>query len=231
MMITESDASNMVIQTMIDESKASVSNTVVRMHIITYSMCRDTVNCLKNWDGDLARSVVSLEDDVDQLMYFLLRLIRRAAASPSLANQLGLDPVDCLDYQTLVYRIERVADHATTMAVCTLALIDDRASIPERLLTTLVKAAEIASSSYDKAVQCFLSKDIGPTNEIIDRQREIEELYRDITPLPNLAEGQETSNLSHAVTIRERIMRVGQIAADISELTIDRAYKSESIFS
>ncbi len=225
MMIMESEASSIVLQTLIDESKASVSSCIERMHIITYSMCRDILSSMRSWDEELARSVVSLEDDVDQLMYLLLRLIRGAAISPSLAKQLELDALDCLDYQTLVHRIERVADHVTSIAESAIALIESKISVPEKVFDALVRSAEIAIASYEEAVQCFLSEDVGPANEIIDKQKEIEDLYREITPLPYFGEPNETSILSHVITIRENIMKISHNSADIAELTIDRAYK------
>ncbi|MCW3991307.1 MAG: hypothetical protein NWE79_01245, partial [Candidatus Bathyarchaeota archaeon] len=76
MRIMESEASSITLQTLIDESRASVFSGIERMHLITYSMCRDTLNSMRDWDENLAKSVVSLEDDVDQFMFFLLRLVR-----------------------------------------------------------------------------------------------------------------------------------------------------------
>jgi len=229
MMIVESEASSIVLQTLIDESKASVASGIERMHLIANSMCRDILISMKDWDLELARSVVSLEDDVDQLMYFLLRQIRGAAINPSLSNQLGLDMIDCLDYQTLVHRIERIADHATSIANCVIALIESKINMPEKVMTTLNLSAEIAFSSYEEAVNCYMSKDVGPTNDIIDRQKEIANLYMEITPLPHFGEPYETSILSNIITIRESILKVSHHAADIAELTIDRAYKFENI--
>jgi len=229
MMIVESDASSIVLQTLIDESKASVISGIERMHLITHSMCRDILISMKNWDVELARSVVSLEDDVDQLMYFLLRLIRGAAISPSLSNQLGLDMIDCLDFQTLVHRIERIADHATNIANCAIALIESTDGLPEDVMRTLMKSAETAFNSYEGAVNGYLTKNVETTNAIIDTQKDIIELYREITPLPHLGEPYDTSILSNIITIRESIMKISHHVADIAELTIDRAYKFENV--
>ena len=231
MMIIESETSNIVLETLIDESKVSVSSGVERMHLITSSMLRDILISIRNWDKALARTVASLEEDVDQLTFFLIRIIRGAIVSPSLVNMLGLDNLDCLDYQTLVYRIEQIADHATSIANSVIALIDSERSIPENIMTTLIKSAEIAFTSYDMAVQCYLFKDIEPTNVIIDKQKEIEDLYEGITPLPYFGKPNETSVLSDVITIRECVMKISNRTADIAELTIDRIYKSENISS
>jgi len=224
-MIIESDASRIMLETLIDESKVSVPSGIERMHMITISMCRDILSSMKNWNEGLARSVVSLEDDVDQLMFLFLRSIRSAAISPSLANQLGLDALDCLDYQTLVHRIERIADLATSIANDVIALIDSKIGVPENVLTALVGAFEIAFTSYDMAVQSFLSKDVSLSNDIIDKQKEIDDIFIGITPLPLFGKPNDISSLSHVIYIRENIRRISHDAADIAELTIDRAYK------
>lgn len=225
MMIEESEASSILIHTLIDEGKASVTSSIERMHIITHSMCRDTLNALSNWDADLARAVISLEDDVDQLMYFLLRLIRLAVIKPSLANQLGLDPLDCLDYQTLVHRVEQVADHVTVIAGSVVELFERGLRVSDDVLSIVENAMAMVTDSYDKAVHSFLSRDISHTNEMIDEQRKIDELFKRITPLPYTGDEGEVSTLTLTISIRESIRRISQLTADIAELTIDRAYK------
>jgi phosphate uptake regulator len=227
MMVMESEASSIILQTLIDESKASVVSGIERMHIITYSMSRDILRSIEDWDIELPRSVVSLEEDVDQLTYFLTRLIRGAALNPSLANQLGLDPLDCLDYQTLVHRIERIADHNTNIANSVIALIENEIEVPDDLLSTLTEAAKIAFTSYDEAVNGFLSKNIDLTNEIIDRQKKIMVLFKEITPLPRFGKSWETAPLSQIIAMRDSIKNISHHAADIAEVTIDRAYRLE----
>jgi phosphate uptake regulator len=231
MMIVESEASSIVLETLIDEVRVSVLSGIERMHMITQSMCQDVLNSMRNWDERLVRSVEPLEDDVDQLMFLLLRLIRSSATTPSLANQQGLDLLDCLDHQTLVHRIERVADHSASIANSIITLIESKIIIPEKVMSTVIRAGESAFASYDNAVKCYLSRDTGPTNDIIDNQKQIEDLYSEITPLPNFGSPNETSTLSHIINIRECIVKISHLAADIAELTIDQGYKSDNQYS
>ena len=86
-------------------------------------------------------------------------------------------------------------------------------------------AADVAFSSYDLAVRCFLSSNVEPTNEIIDGESLIEDLYRQLAPLPLIGGEGSTSLLAHIISIRESIKRISQCNSDIAELTIDRAYK------
>ncbi len=224
MMIVEAEAGGITINTLLDESKASVVSSVERMHIITYSMCKDILGSFGSMDRDLIRAIGPLEDDVDQLMFLVLRLIRLAAINPSLADQLGLDPLDCLDFQTLVHRIARIAFHIAQIGECLIAVIDKEIPVPENVLAIIQEAAEIAFNTYDMAVRAFLMKDLTHANEIIDTQGRIDELYRKITPIPYFGKYNDLSSISQIVTIREGVKKIGHYAADIAELAIDRTY-------
>ena len=223
--IIESEAGSIELQTLMDESKASVTKDINRMHLITYSMFRDILQVLNNWDIELAQSVISLENDVDQQMFFILRLIRGAALRPSLGKKLSLDPLDCMDYQTLVHRIERIADHISYIARSLVILIDSGIDIPESVLEVFKSAAEMIFISYQNSVEGFVAKDVSHTNDSIDTERRVEELYRKVTPLPLFGDLGETLLLAEIISIRESLKKISHYAADIAELTIDRAYK------
>ena len=225
MRIIKSSSNQVELHTLMDESMASVSSGVERMHIITTSMCQDVMIAFLEWDIDRAKSVIALEDDVDQFMYFLLRLLRSSASSPTLANQLELDMVDILDYQTLVHRIERVADHTTTIARSLVYLFDENVFLPKDIFHVLLKASEIAFEIYDLSVEAFLSRDLENINAIIDKQEAISVLEETIKPLPYSGDSSKKNEFCHVCIIRDSITRISTNAADIAELAIDNAYK------
>ncbi len=45
-------------------------------------MCEGAMNALKNDDVALAKSIFSLDDDVDHFAFFILRILRNAAQDP-----------------------------------------------------------------------------------------------------------------------------------------------------
>lgn len=219
--IIESTSRKVIIQILMDESRASVLSGIERMHIITRAMCSDVLNSMRNWDVDLARSVVNLEDDVDQFLFFLLRLIRSSLIDPSLASQLGLELIDCLDWQTLIYRIENVADYTNKIAQAIIQLVESNIEIPQEILVALTKSAEIAFKSYSQAVEFFLSKTVDHSNRLIDNEKEVRSITEEITPFPTRIGDRET--FFQLFTIRDNIWRISESVADIAELTIDRA--------
>jgi phosphate uptake regulator len=227
MRIMESDAKSIYIQTLIDESKASVVSGIRRMHLISSSMCRDALISLKSRDAKLARVVFTLDDDVDHFSFFLLRLLRSAALEPSLANQLELEPIDCLDYQTLVHRVEHVADHATSVAKNIIMLDGRRQRISDELLELMVTAGDAAVDSYNKAVESFFSKNVESSDEIIEEQKRIEKLDLDIASKSFLME-KNALIICATCSIRDSLKRIAEYAADIAEITINRSYKAPS---
>ena len=225
MRVMESDSRNMLLTTLIDESKASVMTTIRRMHLIVDSMCRDALSSLKDQNADLARTVYSLDDDVDHFCFFLLRLLRTAATDLTLTKQLELNLIDCLDYQTLVYRIEHVADNISNIAKQIIVLQGRKQNIPDSLLKQLFASGYEAMDAYSKAVDSFISNDVTECNEIIERQKKIEKSDEEIASqtCANLNIGCET--IFAACSILDNIRRIAEWAALIAENTILRSYQ------
>ena len=229
MRILESDARRIYIQTLIDESKAPVETAIRRMHIIAGSMCQDALESLRNQDVELARVVHGLDDDVDHLGFFLLRLLRGAVLHPDLAQELGLEPIDCLDYQTLVHRIEYVADHAVTIANNVIMSSGRGLWLSPSVLESLLNFGNQAFDMYNEAVRAFFARDTAASNDVIERLNEMETLNQKIAL--------STVSVTEALTvcmmciIRDSIKRIAEYATDIAEITIDHSYKPKSPFS
>lgn len=225
MRIMESDAKSMHIQTLIDESRASPKLAIHRMNLIAHSMCRDALNSLRNRDVMLAKAVFSLDDDVDHFSFFLLRLLRNAARDPILANQLGIEPLDCMDHQTLVYRVEHAADRSANIAKYLIMLEGSQQKIPDHLLTLMFTAGTEAVNLYDEAVNAFFSKDVANSVEILEQQKKIVELDQEIATEAFMSKQMNPLLICAVCSIRDDIKRIAECAADIAKIAVNRAYK------
>lgn len=226
MRVMESDTKGVYIQSLTDESKASIEQAVQRMHLISHSMCVDAINSLKNRDLALAKTVYSLDDDVDHFSFFIIRLLRNAAQDPILANELRIDPLDCLDYQSLVYSIERAADYAADITRHMIMLEGRQQTIPDEVLELMVTAGNEAADLYVKAVTAFLSKDIPFSVELMNRQKRVEKLDIEIASKSFTGE-QKTAELVCALcSIRDDIKKIADCAINIAEIAVNRAFKS-----
>jgi phosphate uptake regulator len=160
-------------------------------------------------------------------MYFLFRLIRSAAINPSLANRLGVDMLDCLDYQTLVSLVERVADRVNDIAVSIVSLQENEVKVPKEVSDVLNEMAKAAFDNYDRAMDIFRSGSVEESETVMDQLEEIKRLTRMITPMP-IGSDQNRDAMVPLYVIRDNLRRVGEYTADIAELTIDKAYKPSS---
>jgi phosphate uptake regulator len=227
MRIMEADAKQIRITTLIDESKAPIETGIKRMYTLSSSMCRDVLLALKNNDMELAKTVYTLDDEVDHFSFLLLRLIRKAATDPTLANQLKIDALDCLDYQTFVHRIEQIADQAANMAKSIILLHGKRKKISEHILDKMYLAGNTALDLYEKAVNSLFSNDLKSSEEVMMSKANLEKLDHEIASLAFLKE-KSTAVICACCSIRDSILRIAEFASDIAEITISRFYKPSS---
>jgi phosphate uptake regulator len=223
MRVLESDSRRIYARAHIDESKAPIETAIRRMHVITSSMFQDALKSLLNQDVELARVVHGLDNDVDNLNFFLLRLLRGAIINPGLANKLGLESIDCLDYQALVHRIEYVADHAVTIVKNVIMSSGRGLWLSQSVLESLMDFGNHAFEMYNEAIRAFFARDIDASNDVIERLEEIEMLNQKIAL--NTISVTEALTVCMLCIIRDSIKRIAEYAADISEITIDHAYK------
>ncbi|RJS91907.1 phosphate uptake regulator PhoU [Candidatus Bathyarchaeota archaeon] len=224
MRIMESDAKSVYIQTLIDETKASVETAVRRMHAIAVSMYRDALNSLRNQDVELARIVCSLDNDVDHFSFFILRLIRSVILNPELTNYLGIEAIDCPDYQTLVHRIEQVADRAANIARCIILLSAAKQRIPSQILDLILKVGETVSDAYDRAIKAFFSRDVDEANKIIELRHTIESLDQDVATRFFMRKTRNAALSCAICSIRDNIRETMEHVVDIADITVDRFY-------
>jgi phosphate uptake regulator len=224
MRIMESDSRGVYLQTLTDESKASLDQAVQRMHLISYSMCEDVFNALKTNDISLAKSVFSLDDDVDQFHFLILRILRGAAQSPVLANELRLDPVDCMDYQYLSVLIEHAADYVADIAKHIIMIDGIGEKIPDNLLELMVDEGTEVVDLYIKAVNAFFQHDLELSVEIMKQTKRIEKLDQEIANTTFIS-NRKPELICAVCSIREDIKRVAFYAANIAEVTVNHTFK------
>jgi phosphate uptake regulator len=215
----------MNIVTLMDETQASVTSGIQRMHILSTSLFQDVLTSLKTQDQLLAKTAFQLDDDVDHFSFFMLRLVKRAALDPALANKLDIEIGDCLDYQTFIHLIEQVADYATKIAKTLVQLGAEDLKISEPLIKLMVTAGNNANTIYDQAVKAFFSNDAETAEEIIERGKIIDKSDRKIATWSFLHEKRNPIIICAICSIRESIKRIAEIGREIALYTVHRSFK------
>jgi phosphate uptake regulator len=228
MRIMESDPKGIYMQALMDESKASLEQALHRMQLISQSMCEEIFSALENNNIELAKSVFSMDEDVDRFTFFILRLLRKAAQDTVLANELRVDPLDCMDHETLVDSMEHVAHYAADLAQHLILLEGEKERIPDEICGLMHEAGMLAVDLYAKAVNTFFSKDDRIAVEILKHQEKIDLLDREIAEKAFIGKHKNAQLVCAICSIRDSIKRITDSAADIAKIAINRAFKAST---
>jgi phosphate uptake regulator len=177
-------------------------------------MFKDAMKALEQQDTKLAGVVFTLDDDVDHFSFLLLRMLR----SVNLAEQVGLDHIDCLDYQTVIERIEHVADYAVDVANSVISLHGEQ--FPKFLLEPILEASREACGIFEEAIKAFFIKDLLSANKIIGLKDKVKKINREIIEM-TLKE-KRASIVCTTCLIRDSIRRIADCGVDIAIVTINR---------
>lgn len=222
--VMEAGVKEMCLITLMDESKSSVKASISRMYNISKSMCHDALRALKDHDAELARSTYILDNEVDHFAFFLSRIFRKASKEPSLANELGLDTIDCFDYQNLTHVIEGVADQAASIARHVIMLEERRKRLTENLVEKIYSAGNEVLSIYEKAFIIFSEENSRDLGEVLRYKNKLKKIDAEIAALTFLEE-KSAETICACCALRDSILRIGDYSVAVAEIAMNRLYR------
>lgn len=218
--IMDASSSEMVLQSLLDLSKIQLDASLRRMHSITYSMFKDSMRALENYDQELATAVISLDDEVDNFSYLLQRLLRTTLMYPHLMREVRIGRVDCLDSLVVVQSIENIADNIVSIARKTLILIEENKRLPGELLEPLLRLGEECMKYYDEAFNAFVFMDVDRSNNLLDSREMFGE--NNLKILRNLSKQSDPTIICATCSINSNLQAIITNASRIAEAAIDR---------
>ena len=87
-----------------------------RMYLQVTSLIRDIVSVIEGEDQDYISDCEERENEVDALLYLIQRQVRVLLESHSVASGLNLSRTQALEYANLARSLERMMDHAYSLA-------------------------------------------------------------------------------------------------------------------
>ncbi len=231
MRVMEADAKCVYIQSLMDESKASLEQAVQRMHLMSRSMIEGAITALESSDIELAKSVMSLDDDVDHFGFFILRILRNAAQDPVLANELHVDPLDCMDHQILAYRMEYAGDYAADIARHIIMLDGAKQKIPDEVLQIMLNTGKEVLDLYVRGITAFFVKDVNAAVEIMKYRQKMDKAEMEIATKSFTGPPKSADLVCGICSIRDDIKRICHCAFSMAEMTVNRAFKSPNSVS
>lgn len=214
--IVEESSNSISIQDVSDHSHLDMRKILKRMHLMSRSMHADAIEALLEGNSELAGDVVSRDDEVDRLYWFMSKQQSMIARDPSMAKKMNLGVSEASFYLSASKALERIADHAARIAHSAGSLT--REKLPERLVRELGNYASSVLSVLDRSIESLLKEDVRAANEVADeaeRMRESgEQLIRQIMD----HRGKAAVPLARVV---ESLERSALYSADIAEIAIN----------
>ena len=222
------DASdNITLQVLLSMPELSISTAIRRMYLIASSMHKDAMSAVAELNYELAKEVIKSDDEVDRFSLYVLRNLVMATKNGRVLREMGLKkPSDCLSYRVAAKSIERVADHASSIADQAMQL---KEKIPEKSLQKIDKMSNLALTVLGDSVEALLRQDYQLADKTVDNAENILTLEDDVMTAMEKDRVHDLGNIKLAL---EDIRRTAEYASDIAEVamndTIDEVTEKQS---
>ena len=182
------------------------------------------IHALVQRDSDVANQVLERDGVIDQMELEIDRLsVELLTLRRPVAKELRL----VISITKITPLLERIADHATSIAKTALELNDE----PE--LKTYGEVSEMAERALDMlqaALDAFTSNDAEKARSLIARDAEVDRIHDRLTGelLETMSQdASKSTRLARLLLVAKNLERIGDYVKDICEMTV---YMKEAVF-
>ena len=205
-----------ILKDLLNPAEMPLENTILRMSVIVRKMHEDAVLALKTGDLDLAKNVISRDNDVDRLHWLIGRQTNLILGDINLTRKMNVPPDGILNYFLVSRIIERIGDHASRIAHNTIKLGEYRP--PEEIILMIEEVNRESLSIFKNSVKSFFDRNLEEANGIINDSLLFEEKCSGIN---RRALDYEAHVAIPVVAISDSMRRVGDYSSDICENVIN----------
>ena len=182
------------------------------------------MHALVQRDSDVANQVLENDRVIDRME---LEIDRLSVEVLTLRRPVARELRIVLSIFKITPILERIADHATSIAKAALELNDE----PElRNYAELTEMAERALSMLQSVLDAFTNNDAEKARQLIAKDEEVDRIYdRLVNDLMNTMEqdAAKSIRLTRLLFVAKNLERIGDYVKDICELTV---YMKEAVF-
>lgn len=213
--IVESTSESLTIQVLTSLPELSINDALKRMFLLTTTMHRQAIDALKEIDVELGDEITHMDDEVDRFSLYILRNLTLAVEHEKILRDIGLKkPSDCISYRTVVKSIERIADHAASIADRIKFL---KSTLEPALLQKISKLSEESLKVFEDSILALNKRDYTLADTVASNARRISEKEKEFTD--SLEESKKYSSVIKFVL--EDIRRTAEYSSDIAEAVIN----------
>jgi len=215
--IVEEDYSRIVLQCLLEPSGFPPEKILRRGYAIAAGMHRDGVNAIIDGDLHLAKGIMARDDEVNRLYFLLVRILRTIIQNPSLSENLGVRPIDCLDYRLAASLVEAIGDECVQIAAKALELKGTEFS--KDLKKALVNFHSYCFKAHENAVKAFLEGEIGLAEDVRELRKSVETVFANIE---KMAQEQSLGIVPHILAVASFMKQIYEHSVDIADLVMPK---------
>lgn len=179
-------------------------------------MHKDAMSAFSELNYELAKEVIKPDDEVDRFSLYMLRNLVMAMQNGRMLQEMGLrKPSECLSYRVAAKSIERVADHACSIADKAIKL---KEKMSEKSIQKLDKMSHLALTVLGDSVEALLRRDYQLADRTVITAENIRTLEDDIMTAIEKNRVYDLGNIKLAL---EDIRRTAEYASDIAEVAMN----------
>ena len=213
--IVESSTDSIIIQVLTSLPELSINDALKRMFLLTSTMHRDAINALRDVDIELGEEIVHMDDEVDRFSLYIMRNLTLAVQYEKILYEIGLKKSsDCLGYRVVVKCVERIADHAVSIAKQVKFL---RSTLDLDMLQKISKLSEESLKVFEDSISALNKRDYALADTVASEACKIAEKEKEFTD--SLEESKKYGSIIKFVL--EDIRRTAEYSSDIAEAVIN----------
>jgi len=217
--IVESDSESITIQILTRLPELTFDVALKRMYLMTANMHREAIEALKKFDVEYGEEVVRMDDEVDRFSLYMMRTLMTALQSSSMLYDVGLErPSDCLNYRTIISRIERIADHASLIAKRIKFL---KEPLEPKILRELESLSNDAISCFENSIIALTKKDHVLADKVASNIVDVIEKEKEL--MYGMRESKNSTIIKFTL---EDIRRTAEYSSDIVETVVNETIHS-----
>jgi len=214
--VIEETEKSVVLKDLLNPTEMPFDQTIKRMYVIVKRMHEDVLRAMTEKDKTLAADVISRDNDVDRLHWFVARQYNILLQNASLPRKMNIT-IEAASTCFLISRIiERIGDHIVRISENIPNLIDH--NLDKKTIQRIITAGNLSLDSFNKSIRSFFQKDIHASNETIESVLTLESICEEINTHVLQQKGIIAVSVGYVV---ESIRRTGEYSQDISETVIN----------
>jgi len=218
--IVESTPESITLQVLASLPDLSINDALKRMFLLTSTMHRDAIDALKEADAQLGEEIAHMDDEVDRFSLYIMRNLTLAVQHEKILREIGLKkPSDCISYRVVVKCIERIADHAVSIAQRIKFL---KSTLEPSMLQKISKLSEESLKVFEDSIAALNKRDYALADVVASEACKISQKEKEFTD--SLEESKKYSSVIKFVL--EDIRRTAEYSSDIAEAVINETVQN-----